>query len=157
VTSQRELVERIRRDPVWFARSTLGFEPWSKQCEILEALRDHRQVAVRSAHGCGKTAVAGRAALWFLAAFPRCRVITTAPTFHQVRNLLWREIRSGYHASAGFFGGELTATKLELDVDWFALGLSTDQPERFQGHHAEHLLLVVDEAAGVADDIFEAA
>jgi len=30
-------------------------------------------------------------------------------------------------------------------------------PERFQGHHAEHLLLVVDESSGVDEGIFEAA
>src|SRR5204863_476872 len=40
---------------------------------------------------------------------------------------------------------------------WLALGLSTDRPERFQGHHAEHLLLVVDEASGVEEEIYEAA
>jgi hypothetical protein len=59
-----------------------------------------------------------------------------------VKDLLWREIRAGFHTSGGFFAGELFETRL----DWLALGLSTDQPERFQGFHAEHLLLVVDEA-----------
>jgi hypothetical protein len=48
-------------------------------------------------------------------------------------------------------------TALEIGDDWFAIGLSTNQPERFQGHHADHLLLVVDEASGVDESIFEAA
>jgi len=59
-------------------------------------------------------------------------VITTAPTFHQVKDLLWREIHVAYHAAGGFLGGELYDTRLELAPDWVALGLSTDQPERFQ-------------------------
>jgi phage terminase large subunit len=73
-------------------------------------------------------------------------VITTAPTFAQVEQLLWREIR-GRHAPPAYpYGGKLTNTKLELADDWFAIGLSTNEPERFQGHHARRLLLVVDEA-----------
>jgi hypothetical protein len=44
---------------------------------------------------------------------------------------------------------QVDATKLELGDEWFAIGLSTNEPERFQGHHADHLLLVVDEASGV--------
>lgn len=153
----RSHFDAVRADPVGFCRSHLGFEPWSKQAEVLESVRDHKRTAVRSCHGAGKTATAARAALWFLAAFPGSRVITTAPTNAQLRDVLWREIRSAFHASGGFLTGELSQTRLEIRDDWFAVGLSTDQPERFQGHHAEHLLLVVDEASGVGQEIFEAA
>jgi phage terminase large subunit len=54
-------------------------------------------------------------------------------------------------------GGKLSATRLDLGPDWFAIGWSTDRPERFQGQHAEHLLLIVDEASGVDQGLFEAA
>jgi hypothetical protein len=37
------------------------------------------------------------------------------------------------------------------------MGFSTKEPDRFQGFHEEHLLLIVDEAAGVPELIFEAA
>jgi phage terminase large subunit len=50
-----------------------------------------------------------------------------------VREQLWREIAVAFHASGGFVAGELTDTRLELGRDWFALGLSTDTPERFAG------------------------
>src|SRR5690348_3619215 len=90
----RQLIERIRRDPVWFSREILGFDPWSKQREILESVRDNEATAVRSCHGIGKTATAAEVVLWFLAAFgPEALVVTTAPTWRQVRDLLWREIR----------------------------------------------------------------
>jgi hypothetical protein len=157
VTTAGEQLTRYRVDPVVFLRDVLHFEPWSKQREIAESVRDHSRTAVASCHGAGKTAIAARIMLWFLAAFPSSRVISTGPTFHQVRDLLWREIRLGYHAADGFIGGELFDTRLELATDWFALGLSTDRPDRFQGHHAEHLLLVVDEASGVDQAIYEAA
>ena len=136
-------LEAIRRDPVSFCRTVLRFEPWSKQAAILESVRDNPRTAVRSAHGVGKTSTAARAVLWFLAAYPYSRVITTAPTFSQVRELLWREIAVGHAAADGFFDGALFDTRLELGPDWFALGLNTDRPERFSGHHAQHLLLLV--------------
>lgn len=148
-------------DPVGFVTDTFSAFLWSKQREILQALHDHDKVAVRSSHGIGKTYTAADAVLWFLGAHVNSRVITTAPTWTQVEQLLWRGIR-GQVAKAhqlgkgGMFPRPHT-TKLELGPEWFAIGQSTDQPERFQGHHADHLLLVVDEASGVAEPIFEAA
>src|SRR5581483_571785 len=44
-----------------------------------------------------------------------------------------------------------------LGNDWFALGLSTNEPSRFQGFHATHILLIVDEASGVPQNIFDAS
>lgn len=85
--------------------------------------------------------------------------MTTAPTWAQVEQLLWREMRAAWTRRNGYdmdIPGECHASKLELAPDWFAIGLSTDQPERFQGHHAPHMLLVVDEASGVDEAIFEA-
>lgn len=152
------LVERIRGDPVWFAREILGFHAWSKQREILESVRDHEATAVRSSHGVGKTATAAEVVLWFLAAFgPEAIVVTTAPTWRQVKDLLWREIRKAYKRGEGFFGGHITETRLDFAEEWYAVGLSTNQPENFQGYHSAHLLFVVDEASGVKQPIFEAA
>lgn len=144
-------------NPVGYAREILRFEAWSKQQEILEAVRDHPRVAVRSSHGPGKTATAAQVALWFLRVFTNSRVITTAPTWAQVEQLLWREIRAGVARATRDEFPTASATKLELGVEWFAIGLSTNEPERFQGHHADHLLLVVDEASGVDEKIYEAA
>lgn len=148
--------ERIRRDPVWFCRQVLGFDPWSKQAEILEAVRDHDRVAVRSCNAAGKTSTAGRVVLWWLGGGPGSIALTTAPTDRQVKRLLWKEIRQGYHASRGFFDGELFDTRLRLGDGWEALGLSTDDAESFSGWHEERVLVVVDEASGVDEEIFEA-
>jgi len=68
--SAREQLDRYRADPVAFCREILQFEPWSKQREILESIRDHNGTAVRSCHGAGKTATAARGALWHLAVHP---------------------------------------------------------------------------------------
>lgn len=152
------IVARCRRDPLFFSAHVLGGDqPWRRQADILLALRDAPRVAVRSGHGVGKTWIAARAAIWFLYAHPHSIVLTTAPTHRQVRSILWAEIRRQVRSSRVPLGGGLTETRLGLDDDWFALGLSTDEPERFQGYHAEHLLLIFDEAPGVSPEIYEAA
>lgn len=134
----------------------LNFYPWSKQREILRALADptRPRVSVRSCHGIGKTAIASAAGLWHLYSFENSILITTAPTARQVTELIWREIR-GHHGRSNLPGRCLT-TKLELGDQWYAMGFSTDDPNKFQGFHPEggHIMVIVDEAAGVSEEIF---
>ncbi|MCH8910924.1 MAG: hypothetical protein IH867_09305 [Chloroflexi bacterium] len=143
-------------DPVGFVSKQLGASPWSKQIEILEAVRDYSRVAVRSCNGSGKTYIAAHVVLWWLMCHTDAVVITTAPTGHQVRDILWREIRRAYNENQFLIGGNLLRTSLDMGDKHFALGLSTDTPERFQGFHEGHILFVVDEASGVREGIFEA-
>ena len=152
----QESLNAWQTDPVGFARGMLGAKPWEKQEEILDAVQVHNRVAVRSCNGSGKTFIAAHAVLWWLMCFPDSLVITTAPTEHQVRDVLWREIRRVYHGNEHLIGGKLLRTSLELDDKHYALGLSTNTPERFQGFHEGHILFVVDEASGVREGIFEA-
>lgn len=103
------------------------------------------------------TFTAAVAVLWFLR-LPGARVVTTAPTWTQVRALLWHEIR-GLHSHAKVpLGGQLNQTELLLPDGRYAIGLSTkpEQVESFQGHHAPNILLVFDEASGVPQGIFDA-
>lgn len=148
-------IRKLMLDPVWKSKNILGFHPWSKQADILRAVRKHKRVAVRSSHGIGKTATAAAVVLDFMTEGP-ARVITTAPTWSQVEQLLWREISQRHSQIKGGFG-TLYKTMLEVDKNWVAMGLSTDNAERFQGHHHDRLLLVVDEASGVDETIYEAS
>jgi phage terminase large subunit len=157
VRTAQATVDRYRSDPVAFCREVLGFEAWSKQAAILESVRDHKRTAVRSAHGVGKTSTAARAVLWWLASFPSSIAITTSATWNQVREQLWRELAIGFREARGFINGTLTETRLDLGPDWFALGISTDTPERFAGYHSDRLLVILDEASGVSEAVWEAA
>jgi phage terminase large subunit len=157
---RRAILHRYRRRPDLFAVEILGFHPWSKQVEILYSVRDNPRTAVRSCRGVGKTAIAAVVVLWFLYCYPNSRVVTTAPIFAQVKNLLWREIRGRWSAAAlngTPLGGTMNTTDLQVSEEWFAIGLSTNDPIAFQGHHAEHMLFVADEASGVSQDVYDAA
>jgi hypothetical protein len=147
---------RWAADPAGFIKDDLGARLWEAQVEILEAVRDHVWVAVRSCNGSGKTYVAAHIVLWWLMAFPESMVITTAPTERQVKEVLWREIRRAYRGNEELIDGKLTRTALELGDKHYAHGISTNEAGRFQGYHEGNILFVVDEASGMREDIFEA-
>ena len=142
--------------PVRFVKNRLNINPWRKQQDILEALAKHNRVAVRSCNGSGKTFTAALATIWWLMAHDEAIVVTTAPTERQVKQLLWREIRKIHFQNQDLIGGKITSTRLELNNQRFAFGFSTNTAERFQGFHHQNILIVVDEASGVHEFIFDA-
>ena len=144
------------QDPVTFAIDWLNEKPWQKQRQILRALKLNRQVAVRSCNASGKTYTAALAVIWWLMAHEEALVITTAPSERQVKNTLWREIREIWERNKDLIGGKLNQTSLELSNKRFAYGFSTNTPERFQGFHSENVLIIVDEASGVREFVYDA-
>ncbi len=155
----RQLAQKMQNDPVWFVIEILGTRPWKKQIDIISAVRDNPRTAVRSCHGAGKSFIAGQVILWFLYSFYPSIVLSTAPTWRQVEKLIWKEVRASYRRSKVPLGGNLLPKRPEIQIiqdEWYAVGLSTNEPDRFQGFHEENILVVVDEAAGVPEEIFEA-
>lgn len=149
-----EALEIYRNDPAGFVHDVLGANLWDKQMEICGDVFKYRETAVKTCNAVGKSYIAGRTALAFLLLIPGSLVVTTAPTWRQVKDILWRELGTAYKASKFPLGGRLTQTGLEFDKDWYAIGLSTNDPEKFFGYHADWVLVVIDEAAGVEEDIF---
>ena len=127
--------KKIQADPVFFIEKVLGNPLWEKQKEIVEAVRDNSEVAVRSCHASGKSYVSGRIVHWYLNAYSNSIVITTAPTFRQVKEILWREIKGSVRGKKIYPEKSLLDTAINISDNWFALGLSTDRPEQFQGFH----------------------
>ena len=141
--------------PEEFATNILGVTLWTKQKEVMEALRNNRRVAVKSGNGLGKGFCSAVAVLWFLHTHNPAIVLSTAPTFRQVRHVLWRQIRRLYRPASLALGGKMLDTRWELADDRYAMGLSADSADQFQGFHSDNMLIVVDEAEGVSDEIYE--
>ena len=151
----KTLAKRGREDPVWFVGNVIGNTLWSKQKDIIESVRDNKMTTVKSCNGAGKSFIAANTVAWFLSNFAQSKVITTAPTTRQVEEILWQEI-AHVHAKSKFpLGGRLLKTKWDMGPNWFAIGQSTNEPDKFQGHHAPHILGVIDEACGVESQIYE--
>ena len=126
------------------------------QAEIGRAVGEHRFVAVRSCHGAGKTWTAATVALQFLYTHFPSIVITTAPTARQVKSILWKEMRLAHQKARVQLGGRVLQSEIQLDAHWWAVGFATSDynAERFQGFHEDWVLVIVDEAAGVSEDIY---
>lgn len=141
--------------PVEFAHDILGVNLWAKQKEAAEALIESHRVAAKSGHGVGKTTIAACIVLWWLYA-RKGWVITTGPTKEQVEDVLWREIGLRWRRALVPLPGECYTSYLKVRPEWYAVGVTSDQPGALQGRHDRHLLVVVDEAAEVSESIFEA-
>lgn len=149
------ILETYAKHPADFYREVLKAEPWAMQVEILESVFTHRETAVKSCHGTGKSFNAARIALTFLTTHVGSIVVTTAPTWRQVKDVLWRELSAAYNRAGYNLGGTLTKVGLDFDDDWYAIGLSTTEPDKFQGYHSDNILVIVDEAAGIEEPIYE--
>ncbi len=158
ILSEKQLVF-FRNNPVAFADVFLGANLWSKQEEIANALVTHNKVSVRSCHGSGKSYLAAALVCWFLMMHPESRIITTAPTIRQVKAILWAEIHRMVVQLKKRVSvvGELTQIMWRVTPYHWAMGMSTDDPESFQGQHEEHMLIIFDEACGIAEEIYIAA
>lgn len=154
-----ERQSKYMTDPSAWVTDRLGQQVWSKQAAILDSVRDHRRTAVRSCHGIGKSHVAALAISWWLDAHPpgEAFVVTTAPTTAQVRAILWRYVRR-MHKSASL-PGRVNQTEWLIDEEIVAYGRKpADQDESaFQGIHARYVLVVIDEACGVPEQLWVAA
>lgn len=160
--SALEKARYFQNKPVAWIQAILRASLWQKQQEIARSVVRHRITAVRSCRGSGKTHLLARLVLWWLFTRPYSIVVTTAPTDRQVKDLLWKEIRMAYaevRQRGKDLGGELLpqAPVLRIADGWAAFGFSSNDPVNYQGHHsAAGVLIVLDEATGVADPIWAA-
>lgn len=154
----KELAELIEKDRLFIIRNIIGADCWPKQEEIIKAVFNYQRVTVASCNASGKSWTAAHLLLDYLYTFPDCIVITTAPTWRQVFNVLWREVRGAYGRSKLPLGGKLLQTSLEISPNWYAMGIASDEPDNVRGIHSQsaRVLLLVDEAGGMSQEILDA-
>lgn len=154
---------RVSADPVAWARDTLDIFLWSKQREILRILEICPKVAVKSCHDAGKSFIAAVATARFLAKYPpgTARVVSTAPSVDQVKAVLWNEINKLHDRARDDEGNSLLpgrVTQTEWWIGAWQAGIGRKPadyaPSTFQGLHAQHILIVADEAGGIPNDLW---
>ncbi len=154
ITQASEALSDLMPDPVRFVKGILGHRTWSKQRDILSSVAKNSRTAVKACHASSKTYSAAEIALWWVTAFPDGVVITTAPIFKQVRLVMWGEIHKMVrHAIISY--PKLNQTELRINEENYLIGLSTSAGVNLQGYHGK-ILVILDEAVGIANDIFEA-
>jgi hypothetical protein len=150
--------EGWKTDPVLYAKERLGIELWGDdsigQFQIAKEFVVSMQLAVRSGHKIGKTALSAVLALWFFECFENSVVVLTAPANHQIENILWPELcrlydnaiddipgyrfktpQKGIHGKGGITGSRI-------------FSIATDEPEKVAGISGTNVCIIVDEASG---------
>jgi len=131
--------------------------------------RGERRIAIRSGHGVGKTTTLAWAIVWWICTrFPQ-KTVCTAPTQDQLFDALAAEtktwlaklpaaVRERFEILAESIFLKPTAENPQANEESFVSFRTSrpDKPEAMAGVHSKNVLLIVDEASGVADEVYEA-
>lgn len=175
-----------QRDPIGWARDKLGIPEatlrWSLHpayrqhvwdgtpdplATAMEAIAQWKDVAIESGTGVGKSYAAAVLILWFLACFENAEVYTFALTEDQLKLYIWKNITELWpRFRVHFPQAQLTSLTIRMkggiDETWSAHGLPVQikagesVSSRAAGKHAEHMLLVYEEMAGMDRSVHEA-
>lgn len=165
----KEVLHAFQTTPELFFEKVLGITTLeSHHRRMLRTIAQYERTAVAACHDVGKSWTLARVVLWYLTCFPNTKVITTAPTYNQVKNILWAEIRAAHSKSKFPLGGTMNLTEWKISDEWFAIGFTPRNEvtseagqgtqSSFQGFHAEGgLMIVFDEATGIPHAIWTMA
>lgn len=157
-----DLLADCHDDPGLFHEAILGRLPLhGRQEEIARSVCTNRVTVVPAAHAVGKSWYAATAALHWLFTRPGSKVVTTSASNNQLVSVLWAAIKNAHSGSriplAGAISdGHAIPQRLELGPEWYAMGWSAKKPESFSGVHGGEILVIVDEASGVEQPIWDA-
>lgn len=145
--------------PVEFAIDILKVQPTLEQQAVMNDVAKFPMVSVKSGHGVGKSALESWIIWWYISTRPYPKILCTAPTKHQLHDILWAEVSKWKRNSKSLDEDfEWTSEKIYLkgsQEEWFAIARTSNKPDALQGTHAEHVLIIIDEASGVPDIVFE--
>lgn len=151
-------------------RSTDSFERWARerlgswlnpaQVMINESIIRNRYTAVPSCHSAGKSYFSALKVGHFIDSHTlgSAFAVTTAPTSAQIESVLWRELHR-VHAKADL-RGRLTRSgypQWRIGDELIAYGRRPTEIASFQGIHARFVLIVLDEADGIPEQLWIAA
>ena len=166
-----------KESPLLFVKECIRANPTDQQADFLYNFTKpgtSQKTSIRSGHGTGKDACASWIIIWFQTTrltsnaltntplYPK--VVCTAPTAHQLQDILWSELSKWLRQS--LVSDEFVIQKDKMfhkdsPKEWWvrAVAISAratkeEQAEAFAGFHGDHLLVLVDEASGMPDPIF---
>lgn len=146
----------------FFVREFLKVTPSQQQQGVIDAIDSgERKISIRSGHGTGKTTLLSWIVLWWGLFRDDAKIPMTAPTSHQLYDLLLPEVRKWRENLPEKLQAEVDIKSERIDFanKNFAVARTArkDQPEALQGFHATALAFIIDEASGIPKIIFEVA
>lgn len=162
--AERTILRWRAEGPALFAQQALGASPTEQQWQASRELVKTRRVSIRSGHGTGKSAFMAWTILWALVCYHPVKVPVTAPTGHQLSDVLWAELAMWWRKMppdlmAEFEWAAERFYRKDVPQEAFAAARTSrpEKPEALQGFHAENVVFVIDEASGIPDEVFQVA
>lgn len=150
----KNVIKSYRKRPAKWIYDTYKVELWEKQEEILNAVWNSRYTAVKSCYASGKSYLSAVLADAFVHLYPNAIAVTTAPSYRQLDNI-WGVIHKIKERTRAPLGSKLLKHEIQCGPQHYAMGFTTNMPERLQGIHAPHVLIIEDESAGIESTIHE--
>ena len=152
-----QTIRRGRKKPIMLLQALypkLKLDDWQE--EAIRAAWFNPRVALVSCNGAGKTLVMALLVILSMLCYPPVIIVTTAGSWTQVRRQLWKEIHRWWSLLPEVYQfGILNTTDWEISQEWYAIGISTNNPGLFEGFHGPHVRVFVDEAKSVEQGIFD--
>lgn len=142
----------------------LGLSRFSKdQARILEsipqAIKEFKPLVIPSANSQGKDFLASCIGPWFLYNYHPSKVIITAPTDRQVKEIMWAELETRWNNAIIPLDGRIITCKIEVEPNWYLIGFTTKETGgtigKAQGFHSQNICVIISEAQAVQDSIFD--
>lgn len=144
----------------------LTWQQWLILLAVERAIRGEgpKFISVASGHGTGKSTTEAWLMLWFLLCFEDSQIPCTSPTTEQMFDILWKEVAKQLRLMPEEYQAQYEwqsdHVRMILKPEtWFARAKTgkKENPEALAGMHAEHMLYLVDESSGVAQEVFNTA
>jgi len=153
-----QAVEYYRTRPVEFVEDQIDAEPDAYQKRILQALADGKWPVVPAGRGVGKTAVLAWIVIWWLYTHPTAKIPVTSVKREQLLDNLWPEVSKWLEKSK--VANDLVWQKTKVfmrgaEETAFAVARTGASVEALQGFHDDNLLILVEEASGVGDEVVD--
>lgn len=160
----KNVIEACVHSRMFFIQEILGvkhIEPWQR--EVVEALdRGETKISIRSGHGVGKTCLVAWLADHFLAFRDDVKVIVTSPSQKQLADGLLPEMVKWLNRMPSWMTRNIEVTSERItrgpnrQNNFISLRTARkENPEALAGVHATHVMILVDEASGVEEVIYE--
>lgn len=159
---QKQGLEELRRIVFCKLKRADGMDLTREEAEYADKIG----ISIMSGRGTGKDAYCAWVILWFLTCFFMPKIGVTAPTKHQLKDILWSEISKWLRGSELkdliVWQSDKIYWKESGGKEWYAVARTTnvkgsmeEQAETLSGLHEDYMALIVDEGSGVPDAVYK--
>lgn len=165
-TQQKDGIEAVRK--LVTARLKKGHNQELSPEEI--ELNRKFGISIMAGKGIGKDTLSAWLIIWFMCCFPNCKIPCVSVSADQLNKVLWSEIGKWLQTSLAsnwltLQNDKLFFNKVSEDIRgkrWFAFPKTAnpkssleEQVETLSGIHEDYVMIVIDEASGIPDPVFD--